>query len=77
MCVDPVAAALKRTINQLTDGEVAAAAHRFGLNIRSDAMILRNRMERHEMRRHFGADAASWNPALDELSEETHSMRSP
>ena len=79
MCEDPVAAAaaLKRAINQLTDGEVAVAAHRFGLNIRSDAMILRNRVERHEMRRHFGADAAPWNSALDEPSEETHSMRSP
>ena len=29
------------------------------------------------MRRHFGSDAAPWNPALDIPSEETHSMRSP
>ena len=71
------AAALKRAINQLTDGEVAATALRFGLNIRSDAMILRNRVERHEMRRHFGADAASWKPALDEPSQESHSTSSP
>ena len=78
MCVDPVAAAaaLIRAIKQLTDGEVAAAAHRCGLNIRSDAMILRNRVERHEMRRHFGADIAPWNPALDEPSKESGSMQS-
>ena len=79
MCVDPIAAvaSLKRVINQLIDEEVAAAAHRFGLNIHSDAMILRNRVGRHEMRRHFGSDAAPWNPALDEPSEESHSMQSP
>ena len=44
---------------------------RFGLNIRSDAMILRNRLERYEMRRHFGADAAPWNLARDEPTEES------
>ena len=60
MGVDPMAAAqaLKRTINRLTDRKVAAAVLRFGLNIRPDAMILRNRLGRHEMRRNFGADAA-------------------
>ena len=79
ICVDPIAAAasLKRAINQLTVGEVAAAAYRIGLNIRSDAMILRNRVERHEMRRYFWGDATPWNPALDEPSEESHSMQSP
>ena len=62
MCVDPMAAAqaLKQPLNRLSDGEVGAAAMRFGLNIRSDAMILRNRLERHEMRRHFGTNAAPW-----------------
>ena len=71
MFVDPiaVAASLKRVINQLTHGEVATAAHRFGLNIRSDAMILRNRVERHEMRRHFGADAASFIADLTNCKE--------
>ena len=79
VCVNLVAAAAasKRAINQLIDGEVAAGGHRFGLNIRSDAMILRNRVERHEMRRHFGTDAAPWNPALDEPSEESYSANSP
>ena len=47
MSVDPVAAAqaLKRAINRLTDDEVGAMAMRAGLNIRSDAMILRNRLD--------------------------------
>ena len=79
MCVDPIAAAqaLKRAINKLTVGEVGATAMCFGLNIRSDAMILRNRLERYEMRRYFGADAAPWNPARDEPTEESQSVYSP
>ena len=73
MCVDPVAAAqaLKRAINRLTDGEVGAMAMRTGLNFRSDAMILRNRLERHEMRCHFGADTAPWNLTRDEPAKES------
>ena len=79
MCVDPLAAAeaLKTAINRLTDGEVAAAAHHFGLNIRFDAMILRNRVKRYEMRRHFGDDGAPWDPAQDKPGEESHSTSSP
>ena len=79
MCVDPIAAAqaLKRAINRLTGGEVGAAAMRFRLNIRWDAMILRNRLERYEMRRHFGADVVPWNPARDEPTEESPSVHSP
>ena len=48
MCVDPLAAAqaLKQAINRLTDGEVVIAALRSGLKVRSDAMIVRNRLER-------------------------------
>ena len=38
-------------------------------------MLLRNRVERHEMHRHFAADAAPWDPALDESSEESRSMQ--
>ena len=79
MCVDPIAAAqaLKRTSNRLTDGEVVVVILRFGLNIRSDAMILWNRLERHEMRRHFGADAAPGDPARDEPTEESPFTASP
>ena len=45
MCVDPVGAAqaLNRAINEVTDGEVAVSVLRHGLNIRSDARVLRNR----------------------------------
>ena len=79
MCVYPIAAAqaLKRAINKLTDGEVRATAMRFGRNIRSDAMILSNSLERYEMRRHFDADTAPWNPARDELTEESQAVHSP
>ena len=45
--------------------------------IRSDAIILRNRLERHETRRHFGADAAPWNPARVEPAEESQTVHSP
>ena len=34
-------------------------------------MTLRNRLERHELRRYFGADAAPWDPASDEPTEES------
>ena len=79
MCVDPLAAAqaLKRAINRLTDGEVVSAAIRFGLNIRSDAMVLRNRLERHEMRRYFGSEAAPWDATRDEPTTEPPSTPSP
>ena len=78
MCVDPLAAAeaLKRAINRLTDGEVVTAALRFGLNVRSDAMIVRNRLERHEMRRYFGSDAAPWDATRDEPAAEQPSTPS-
>ena len=76
LSVDPIAAAqaLHRTINEMTDGEVAIRVLRHGLNIRSDARVLRNRLERHQMRRHFGCGAALWNPVMDERSE-THEPR--
>ena len=79
MCVDPIAAAqtLKRTIYRLTDEEVVIAILRFGLNIRSDAMILRNRLERHELQRHFGADNVPWDPARNEPTEESRFTTSP
>ena len=79
MCVDPIAAAqaLKRTINRLTDGEVVTATLRFGLNVRSDAMIVRNRLERYEMQRHFGNDAAPWDAMRDEPTAEPPSTPSP
>ena len=68
MCVDPVAAAqaLHHSINELIDGEVAVSVLRLGLNIRSDARVLRDRLERHQMRRYFGSGAAPWNPVIDE-----------
>ena len=71
MCFDPVAVAqaINRAINKMTDGEVAIRVLRHGLNIRSDAGVLRDRLERHQMRRHFGCGAASWNPVIDERSE--------
>ena len=71
MCVDPVAAAqaLNRTINKMTDGEVAVSVLRHGLNIRSDARVLRNRLERYQMKRHFVSGTAPWNPVIDERSE--------
>ena len=76
MYVDPIAAAqaLHRTINEMTDGEVAIRVLRRGLNIRSDARVLRNRLERHQMKKHFGSGAAPWNPVIDERSE-THEPR--
>ena len=79
MCVDPLAAAqaLKRAINRLTDGEVVIAALRSGLNVRSDAMIVRNRLERHKMRRYFGNDAAPWDATRDEQTAEPPSTPSP
>ena len=79
MCVDPIAAAqaLKRTINRLSDGEVVTAALSLGLNVRSDAMIVRNRLERHEMRRHFGNGAAPWDATRDEPTAEPPSTPSP
>ena len=75
MCVDPVAAAqaLHHSINDMTNREVAVSVLRLGLNIRSDARVLRNRLERHQMRRYFGSSAAPWNPVIDERFE----MREP
>ena len=66
MCVDPVAAAqaINRVINKMTDGEVAVSVDSHGLNVRSSARELRNRLEWHLMRRHFGFDAAPWIPSL-------------
>ena len=79
MCVDLIATAqaLKRTVKHLIDGEVVTAALSFGLNVRSDTMIVRNRLERHEMRRHFGNDAAPWDATRDELTAEPPSIPSP
>ena len=76
MCVDPIAAtqALHRTINEMTNGEVAIRVLRHGLNIRSNARVSRNRLESHQMRRHFGSGTASWNSVIDEQSE-THEPR--
>ena len=53
----------------MTDGEVAVSVLRHGLNIRTDARVLRNRLERYQMRRHFGSGTAPWNPVIDERSE--------
>ena len=71
MWFDPVAAAqsINRAISKMTDGEVAISVLRHGLNILSDARVLRNRLERYHLRRHFGYGAAPWNPIIDERSE--------
>ena len=76
ICFDPVAVAqaINRAISKLTDGEVASSVLRLGLNIRSNARVLRHRLERYQIRRHFGSGAASWNPVGDERSE-THEPR--
>ena len=50
---------------------------RLGLNIRSDAMILRNMLEKHEIRRHFGANAALRDPARDGPLRESQSTPTP
>ena len=71
MCFDPEAAAqaVNRAISKMTDGDVVISVLHHGLNIRSDARVLRNRLERYQMRRHFGTGAAPWNPIIDERSE--------
>ena len=60
MCVYPVAAAqdLHCAINEITNGEVTIGVLRHGLNIRSDARVLRNMLERHLMKRYFGSGAS-------------------
>ena len=40
-------------------------------------MTLRNKLDRNELRRHFGADAAPWDPASDEPTEESPFQASP
>ena len=71
MCADPVAAAqaINLAINKMTDGEVAVSVDSHGLNVRSSARELRNRLDRLLMRRHFGFDATPWNQVIDERSE--------
>ena len=71
MCFDPVAAAqaINHAISKMTDREVAISVLSHGLNIRSDARVLRNRLERYQIRRHFGSGAAPWNPIIDERSK--------
>ena len=71
ICFDPVAVAqaINRAISKMTDGEVASSVLRLGLNIRSNARVLRHRLERYQIRRHFGSGAAPWNPVIDERFE--------
>ena len=60
---------IRRVLNQLSDGRVACHAETRQLNTDSDAMVLRDRLERYEVRRYFGADAARWDPSQDEFIE--------
>ena len=60
---------ISEAIHKLTDGRVFECARGLKLNLDCDATILRNRLERYEMRRHLGAQSAPWNPAQDECRD--------
>ena len=68
MCADPELGqrALRNTINRTPDETVILLAHQRGLNVEVDVMIVHDRLQRYQMRRQFGPEAAPWRPDRDE-----------
>ena len=58
--------ALHHAINQMSDGEVFISGHQLQLNIETDQLTMRDRLERYERRLCFGPDVASWDPVRGE-----------
>ena len=68
--LEPLAGArvISDGINRLNDYRVFKYAEARGLNIDGESIIVRNRLERYEMRRHFGPHIAPWNIEEDEAA---------
>ena len=68
---------IRRVLNNFSDGMIVLEAAKRNINVDCDALILRDCVERYDMRRYYGEESAKWNSPVDEARHPASTRRSP